>query len=209
VAGNTALRGGLEKEAPFPGAGSPLGRLGLGPGRSAFEVGCGAGAFLYVLEQLGVEVSGIDLAGGLLETARATITNGRFLIGDALDTPVRPTVDACLAVGVFFYFPSLDYAARVAGRMAGKARSAVALLDLPDLATRRASEEYRIEMAGGRQAYEERYGGLQHLYFDRDRTAELLDSCGLIEVRCEDQSLPGYGNAPFRFNCWGYKPGGP
>jgi len=184
------------------------GRLGLGPGRSAFEVGCGSGAFLYVLNQIGVEVSGLDLAGGLVDMARAAVPDGRFFTCDALGTPVHPKVDVCLAVSVFFYFPSLDYAARVAGRMTDKACSAVALLDLPDLATRRASEQYRIELAGGRQAYEERYGSLPHLYFDRDRTAELLESYGLVDVRCEDQNLPGYGNSPFRFNCWGYKPGG-
>ena len=112
------------------------GLLGLTPASSVFEVGCGAGAALYVLASMGMHVSGIDLAPSLVERAAKSIPAGDFAVGDALDVPAEPQVNACLAVGVFLYFPSLDYAAEVVSRMATKSRRAVAVLDLPDQATK-------------------------------------------------------------------------
>lgn len=180
--------------------------LGLGPGNSVFEVGCGAGAALYVLAEIGVLVSGIDQAPSLVERAAKSIPAGDFVVGDALDFPTEPLADACVAVGVFFYFPSLEYAAKVVSRMATKASRAVAILDLPDQAKKDESQRFREEMAGGPAAYEEHYSGLDHLYFDRMATEQVLRDCGLVGVQSADQELDGYPNARFRFNCWGFQP---
>jgi hypothetical protein len=43
-------------------------------------------------------------------------------------------------------------------------------------------------------------------YYDRAWVAQALRENGLIRVQVADQHLPGYGNAPFRFNAWGFKP---
>ncbi|MGC8513933.1 MAG: class I SAM-dependent methyltransferase, partial [Acidimicrobiales bacterium] len=137
-------------------------RLGIRSGDSVFEVGCGAGAVLYVLAEAGVRVAGMDLSPGLIATAARAVPDGSFEVGEAVDLPPAPHVDVCLAVGVFMYFPSLDYARSVVAAMAAKATRGVALLDLPDLAKRDASEAFRVDMAGGPDAYRERYAGLEH-----------------------------------------------
>lgn len=180
-------------------------RLGLEAGMSVFEVGCGAGASLLVYEHMGCTVGGLDQSPTLIEMARSAMPGGSFEVADAASTPETPTVDVVLSMGVFMYFPSLDYAADVLARMVGKARRAVAVLDIPDQALKDRALEYRIEMAGGQAEYEDRYTGLDHLYFDRAWTEELLTRAGLVGVSSSSQDLPGYGNAAFRFNCWGFK----
>jgi len=180
-------------------------RLGVDSGDTVFEVGCGAGAVLYVLAEAGLSVSGIDLSPGLIDAAARAIPSGTFTVGEARDVASHPKVDACLASGVFIYFPSLEYARSVAAAMAAKATRAVAILDLPDLAKRDDSEAFRVDMAGGPEAYRERYSGLEHLYFDRAFMVDLLEECGLVDVGCADQDLAGYPNGKYRFNCWGFK----
>jgi trans-aconitate methyltransferase len=181
-------------------------RLGLVEGSSAFEVGCGAGAFLHELAAIGCEISGLDLSPDLIARAREALPSGTFSIGDAASLPCWPQADAVLSFGVFLYFPSPAYAEEVLDRMVAKARRVVAVLDLPDMARRGADICRRVELAGGEAAYTERYRGLEHLYFRRAEVAGALTARGLVDVTVESQSLEGYGNGPFRFNAWGYKP---
>lgn len=186
------------------GVASALGLLV--PGTSVFEVGCGAGAFVYELGRLGCAVSGLDRSPALVGRAREVMPRGSFAVADAAGLEVEPRVDAVVSFGVFLYFASLPYAARVLDRMVGKARRVVAVLDVPDAATRDEDLAHRRERAGGPAAYARRYEGLDHLYYDRAWFADALRARGLEGVRIEDQAIDGYGNAPYRFNAWGFVP---
>lgn len=179
--------------------------LELRPGESVFEVGCGAGAFVAPLREAGYAVGGIDRSPGLVELACASDLGGDFAVADASELDVTPCVDVVVSMGVFLYFRSEHYVEEVLDRMVRKARRAVAVLDLPDAATRAAALAERERLAGGPGAYAARYAGLEHRYFDRARVAEALRARGLTRVRVEDQAIDGYGNAPFRFNAWGFK----
>jgi len=181
-------------------------RLGLAPGMSVFEVGCGAGAFLYVLAQRGFSVAGIDRSATLVAKAAEVMPHGSFGIADAAAFAVRPQVDAVISFGVFLYFRSERYAELVLERMCVKAKGVVAVLDVPDRAKRAEAIAHRQRLAGGPEAYAERYSGLEHLYYDRDWMASTLESLGLSDVHVEDQSIEGYGNAGQRFNAWGSVP---
>jgi len=179
--------------------------LALTPGDTVFEVGCGAGAFLYELDALGCAVGGLDRSAALVDAARRAIPRGRFEVGDAASLDATEPADAVVSWGVFLYFPSLPYAARVIEQMAAKARRIVALFDLPDAALREDALAFRRGSLG-EAAYNERYRGLDHLYFDRDWTAHALERCGLRDVRIERSQIDGYANAAFRFNIVGVKP---
>ncbi len=178
-------------------------KLNAGAGTCVFEVGCGAGAFLFEMHRLGCQVGGIDQATTLVDIARTAIPGGRFEVADAADLPLAPA-DVVVSFSVFQYFRSLAYARTVLERMAGKARAALAVLDLPDIARREESLAARIASAGGPAAYSDRYGGLDHLHYGRDWVERALRSCGLTHVRTADQNLPRYANGSFRFNAWGY-----
>jgi hypothetical protein len=107
-------------------------------------------------------------------------------------------------MGVFIYFDSLAYATQVLDRMTAKARRVVAILDIPDAERQSEALAERQRVAGGTAAYAARYDGLEHRYYHREWFAEALHAQGLADVHVEDQALEGYGNAPFRFNAWGF-----
>lgn len=79
--------------------------LGLAPGDTVVEFGCGTGANLPVLrERVGPEgvVVGVDLTPGMLERARERVeragwSNVHLVRGDATAAPVSGPVDAVLA----------------------------------------------------------------------------------------------------------------
>jgi trans-aconitate methyltransferase len=179
-------------------------KLNLQPETTVFEVGCGAGAFLYELDAMGCRVAGLDQSAALIDYARAAMPSGRFHVGDASTLDATDPADVVVSCGVLLYFPTLAYAESVIRQMAAKATRAVAIFDLPDAA------KYDETMAArrgalGEQEYRERYDGLEHLFFDRGWIADVFAACGLDHVEIGDQAIHDYGNAAFRFNAYGFK----
>ena len=71
--------------------------LDLTPGKSVYEVGCGAGANLFLMQREGMIVGGSDYAEGLVETARAVIPNAREMgTIEAAAIPTDEKYDAVL-----------------------------------------------------------------------------------------------------------------
>lgn len=176
--------------------------LGLQAGDSVFEVGCGAGAFLLDLYERGIHVAGLDQSAALIDIARTAMPEGQFAVADASALPPQTRADVVLACGVFMYFPSLDYARGVVTQMAASATRAVAVLDVPDLAREAEALAHRRGTLGPEE-YAARYAGLDHQYFSKAWMRETFEGCGLGDVRVEDQQIPGYANAAFRFNVFG------
>jgi trans-aconitate methyltransferase len=174
-------------------------KLGIQDGETVFEVGCGAGAFLYALrEQQPLAVGGIDYAAGLVATATRVIPGGDFIVCEAKDLDVLPAYDYVISHGAFHYF-ELDYATEVLDRMLRKSKRAVAVMEVPDLRTQSESEAYR-RAALSVAEYEKKYAGLAHTYYSREwfqqqaaargRSCEIFASC-----------MPNYAQSGFRFNC--------
>ena len=197
---------GMTEDAWASGVRQLCSAFGLRGSETVFEVGCGAGAFLYELHAGGHRVAGIDRSPALIAKATEVMAGGHFAVADAAELDPDPHFHAVVSVGVFLYFASEEYASRVIDLMVAKATGVVALCDLPDLATRAEDIARRQETAGGEEAYRERYAGLDHRYYDREWVAEALRERGLEGVRVEDQVFEGYGNTPFRFNAWGFVP---
>jgi trans-aconitate methyltransferase len=170
------------------------------PGDSLYEVGMGAGAFLLPWYLRGHPVGGLDYSSALISLAQKTMpAYGRaFTVGEAARLSTRKRYDIVLSNGVFLYFPDLQYAFGVTEKMIQKSKKAIAILDIPDLAKREITLKYRREsLAPGE--YEEKYRGLDHLYFPRSWFQEISDDHGL-DIRILDQQMPHCGNSRFRFN---------
>ena len=179
---------------------------GISRGDSVFDVGCGAGAYLFDLAALGCTVGGLDASEALLGYARTAMPQARWVHGDALDLDDAERWDFVAACGVFLYFPSLDYARAVLGRMARKASRGVLVLDVPDLAKHEATETARRRRIGD-AAYAAKYAGLSHLYIDKAWFETALRELGFGRVRIEDQAITGYANAASRYNVFAWPDG--
>lgn len=171
-------------------------KLGMQSGDSVFEVGCGAGAFLYALrQQYSLKVGGLDYAAGLIEAAQQAMPDGDFSAQSAHTMAIDPQYDFVIANSVFHYFDEA-MAAEVFQAMWQKAKIGVAVLDIPHAATKEACERARRD-ALTEAEYEEKYRGLHHTYFSPewfvnqlpDKPHQVFESC-----------VPNYAQSQYRFS---------
>lgn len=179
--------------------------LGLVAGSRVFEVGCGAGGFLFPLHEAGCIVGGIDQSAALVSYVSAAMPEGQWIQGDASALDPSEAWDVVLACGVFMYFPDPGYARGVIARMAAKATRAIAILDVPDVARREDAMAFRRGSMGEAE-YDAKYRGLDHLFYDRSWMKRVLIEVGATDVRIEDQQVSGYPNARYRFNAFATLP---
>ena len=177
--------------------------LGITPNASVFEIGCGAGAFLYDFYRSGCAVAGLDLSPSLVAHGRAAMPGADITRREASSFDALASHDFVISCGVFMYFDSLDYAHRVISRAVAGARIGVAILDVPDRATEQEAIAAR-RAAVGPEIYDERYAGLPHLFYERDWVEAELRRAGARDVRVEDQAIAGYDNSAFRFNAFAW-----
>ena len=191
--------GATDPAAWSAGIGQTRTRLGVQPGDTIFDVGCGAGAFLYPLvHQFRHRVGGIDYSEGLVETARRAMPGMQFSVAEASLLDEDERYDFVVAHSTFQYFPTLDYAGTVLRRMMNKARKAVAVLDVSDAARRDDLESLRRGSLPDGE-YEQRYSGLDHLYYDRSWFEEFARAAG-ARVEVFEQAIPTYETRGLRFN---------
>jgi len=175
-------------------------RLKVNEGTSVYEIGCGAGAFLVPLQEIGAKVAGCDLSPALIDLARQALPSAELDVLEASAISDQPRYDVVIANAVFPYFPSLEYARRVVEHMVSKSRLRVAVLDVPDADLRDEEIARRARLYGGNTAYEGRYEGLQHLVFSREWFTETLTQLGLQDLWFGREELDGYANGSTRFS---------
>lgn len=194
----TVFGGGIAADAWLRQVEVIAAKLGIEPGDSIFEVGCGAGALLYPFFLKHHPVSGIDYAESLVSIARDVLPAARIQHGEAIEMPDDNRFDFVVSSSVFQYFPNIEYAASVLKKMSRIATKGIGVFDVPDASKATEAIRYRREQMG-EEEYERNYKDLEHLYFDRAWFTETLASEG-FDIVVEDQSIPNYGNSQFRFN---------
>ncbi|SEF18908.1 class I SAM-dependent methyltransferase [Jiangella alba] len=169
--------------------------LRIGATDTVYEVGCGAGALLHALEPRCAGVGGSDYAPALVDVARRVLDSGDVEVLEASDVNPRPRYDVVVSNGVFLYFPDAEYARDVVALMAAKARRAVGVFDVNDLARREEHQRARRAAYGVQEAV----GGLRQLYLDRAFFTALAADLGL---RCviRDSVMTGSVNGRYRYN---------
>jgi trans-aconitate methyltransferase len=179
-------------------------RMGVCQYSSVYEVGCGAGAFLYEWYRWGCRIGGLDASPALVAIARRFMPRADLRVADAADLDVQQRYEFVVSSAVFRYFPSQDYARGVLEHMARKAERGVAVLDVPDKAREQDALEMRRRRLGAAR-YDERYRGLPHLHFERSWFSEPLERAGFKRVLSSDQAIRGYVHAPYRFNVFAFR----
>lgn len=172
--------------------------LGVAEKDTIFEVGCGAGAALYPFYARGHVVSGLDYSTPLIALAAQTMPDMTFQVGEADQVDVAQQFDMVLSCGAFIYFESYDYARKVIMRMIQKAKKTIGIFDISDLALKSEAETLRREGMGASE-YDEKYRGLEHLYYPRSFFKDIARATG-CKVRIFAQSIEGYKNSTYRYN---------
>lgn len=175
--------------------------LALTLDQSVFEVGCGAGTFLYGLQQHCRTVGGLDYSQPLLKIARRLLMSTDLCTSEAIQLPRSPTYDHVVSHGVFHYFPDEAYAARVVKRMAAKATRTVAVLDVNDAAKgAEARDQRRKAYAASGRPNEE----LSQLFLNREFFRVLADELK-CNLRIDDSVMRKSISSGYRYNAFLFK----
>lgn len=174
--------------------------LDIRDGESIYEVGCGSGAFLLGLarQRKLAAIGGLDFSQPLIDVASKVFTAGDFQCGEAQQLSGEKDYDYVISHGVFHYF-SESYAENVLTAMLRKARKAICVLDVPDLALKEQAEAIRREHLTEAE-YNKKYQGLLHTYYSKSWFREF----GLrhqLEAQILDGMMPNYAQRPYRFGC--------
>lgn len=169
------------------------------PVTSIFEIGCGCGANLYLFQNDGFSVGGIDYSDTEIKIAQSVLENPRELVCDeAVNTSAAIQYDAVLSNSVFSYFGSYDYAERVMEIMVQKAKHSIGIIDIHDIERKKDFIEFRKQTISD---YEERYKELPKFFYDK---AFFLNFAWKhnMSVRFSKPDMQGYWNNDYVFNCF-------
>ena len=171
--------------------------LGLQDDDTVFEVGCGAGAFLYsLLEDYDLKVGGLDYSEGLIEIAKKVMPDGNWILDEAKNIPDDQEFDYVISHGVFHYF-GLSYASQVLDKMIKSARKCIAVLEVPDLDTKYEAESIRRDLLT-EENYKKKYEGLEHTYYSKKWFENIAIENDLETIFLEGV-IPNYAQNKYRF----------
>src|SRR5215211_5565782 len=77
----------LSEDLQVPTYDAALQRVDVGKGRRVLDIGCGAGAFLRLVEERGGEGYGIDASDELIAFARTRVPNAELRVGEMESLP--------------------------------------------------------------------------------------------------------------------------
>jgi SAM-dependent methyltransferase len=116
----------LNEDQQIPTYEAALARVGLEAGQAVLDIGCGAGAFLHLLEGRGARLFGLDASDALIEFARRRIPHADLRVGEMEALPYDDeTFDLVTGFNAFFFANDIVAAVREAGRVAKRGAAVV------------------------------------------------------------------------------------
>jgi SAM-dependent methyltransferase len=109
----------LSEDQQLPTYEAALGRIGLRPGQRVLDIGCGAGAFLRLVDERGCEPHGIDASEALVSHARSRLPTADLRVGEMESLPWRDDAfDLVTGFNSFFFADDMVAALGEARRVA-------------------------------------------------------------------------------------------
>lgn len=202
VDGFDSAAGSLSVDTWLPYCDDLYHKLSLSEDATIYDVGCGAGAFLYPFFCRGHFV-GVDYSRPLIDIAKGFFPKGEFNVGDAINLDTTSKYDIVLSHSVFQYFPSHSVAKQVLTRMIEKARCMVAVFDVNDANEKDVYHSHRLAAAKANgvteKEYWEKYKDLKHQFYPKSFFQDIADKANL-SCCITPQSNKDYGNAYLRYN---------
>lgn len=127
--------------------------------------------------------------------------SGRIRTDEAVRMDTEEKYDVVFSDSVFAYFPDEEYGLKVLEKMYEKATKVIMVQEVFDKSMKQECEAYRRKMYAD---YDERYRGLDKVYYDREMFARFA---GERHCRIEFSSVDNeyYWNSKYLFNCCIYK----
>ena len=177
-------------------------------GQNVYDIGCGAGAFLYSIKnKVNINCFGIDYSSSLIDVAKKNL-DGFFEVCEANNPPsFGKKFELIFSHSVFQYFPSEKYAFDVIRKSyeliikGGK----LCLLDVNDKEYETESRLMRRKSFNNDADYEKFYSGLDHLFISKERLKNYLLSIGFKNVRFFKHAIEGDKVRKYRFNLMAQK----
>jgi len=108
----------ISEDQQVPTYEEALRRVGLDPGATVLDIGCGVGAFLRLVADRGGEAFGIDASEALIELARKRLPGADLRVGEMEHLPYDDdTFDLVTGFSSFFFANDMIAALREAGRV--------------------------------------------------------------------------------------------
>ncbi|MDE7313645.1 MAG: class I SAM-dependent methyltransferase [Eubacterium sp.] len=172
---------------------------------SVYEVGCGSGVNLYLYHEL----MGIDKLGGIdyslpLISIAGQVFQGKDIDlenGEAACLEIFPQYDIVLSEAAFIYFPDVHYGMEVLARMYEKAKKAVVIKEVFDLAKKEACMKVR---RGSVENYDEKYKNLDKTFYAKEMFLKFAEDRG-CECMIVEPELTFYWNNDYVFDAYLYK----
>lgn len=172
-------------------------KLDLKSGSSVYEVGCGAGAFLFALNEIQpLVMGGNDYSPALIEIVRKAIPGGKFDLIEANKIDTEQKYDFVVSNGIFQYLTT-SYAIEVVHKMLAKSNLAIGIFDIPDIRTKEASEKNRRDILS-EEVYKKKYEGLEHNYYQRELFENIAREYQ-YNIEIFNQCIPNYAHNNYRF----------
>jgi SAM-dependent methyltransferase len=109
----------LSEDQQTPTYEAALERIGLEPGQSVLDIGCGVGAFLRLVGDRGGRPFGLDASRALIELARDRVPAADLRVGEMEALPYHEdSFDLVTGFNSFFFANDVVAAVREAGRVA-------------------------------------------------------------------------------------------
>ena len=173
--------------------------LRLPAGGSVFEVGCGAGANLWLFRLDGFAVGGLDYSEQMIAVLTDVFRGGTLreaVCAEARHLPQEEKYDAVFSGAVFHYFPDESYAQEVMERMVGKSRGSIAIIEVHDAEKKDEFFAFRRQIDPD---YDAHYQGLDKLFYKKHFFEEFAKKHAL-QVLFKPVCVEGYWNAPFLYS---------
>lgn len=154
---------------------------------------------MYLFQNDGIEVGGIDYSEAEIEIAGEVLEHPRELTCDeAVRTSSEIKYDAVLSNSVFSYFESYEYATKVLEIMHAKANYSIGIVDIHDADKKEAFIEYRKKII---EDYEERYRELPKFFYEKTFFLEFAEQHDM-SIRFTKPRMLNYWNNDYVFNCF-------
>lgn len=166
---------------------------------SVFEVGCGCGANLYLFQNDGYHVGGMDYSIHMIGIAGRVLANPIELIcEEAANLSWEVKYDAVLSNSVFSYFDSYEYAEKTLEAMYNKANQSIGIIDIHNIEKEKEFIQFR---KGLYQNYEERYRGLPKFFYEKSFFLDFAEKHNM-SIKFTKPDMKDYWNNEFVFNCF-------